>query len=315
VRDEADGALKSSKIKIVLKATRALHLFLVLVLLATISGCATTEGPKPEQHLDILSGVWDVDFDMGNNTVHSQMTLKQDGSSFFGEGTDANNVPFSIVNGQINGDQLDFFKKYPSNPPTTVTYHGTLSQVNDADYQGPYLSGSYLVESNGSRVSGNWRAQMPSKLKAQAQVAANQPPPRPALAASDKSADNAQPPVLSGSWDAAYEYNFGIVHSVMVLNQKENNVTGHGVDSNTQEKFAIENGHYKYPNLTFVRSYKKGKGAKTDRNIIFKATVSTVKDADYEGPYLSGKTQWGGSWEAQLQSNAKPSLSPDKNSD
>jgi hypothetical protein len=295
------------KIKIVLKTIYVLRYFLLSVLLLSIvSGCSTAPRPSnSDLHSDILSGVWDVDFDMGNTTVHSQMTLKQDGAQFFGEGTDANNTAFSIVNGQINGSQLDFFKKYPTNPPTTVTYHGVLSQVNDADYVGPYLSGSYLVESNSNQISGNWRAQMPSKLKAQAQAE-----PAPSQAAP---APPAQPASLSGNWIAAYEYNFGIVHSDMVLDQKNDIVTGHGVDTSSGEKFVIEKGSYKYPDLVLVRSYKKKQGAKANRSVIFKATVSVVKDADYEGPYLSGKTQYGGSWEAQLKANAKPSLSTDKN--
>jgi hypothetical protein len=282
------------------------YLVLVTLLPLILSSCssAAQKSANSAASREVLSGLWDVDFDMGNNTFHSQMTLKQDGSQFFGEGVDANNTPFTIVNGQINGSQLDFFKKYNDSQLTTVIYHGTLSMVNQSDYQGPYVEGSYIVDR--SHASGSWRAQMPSKLKAAAATVVPTPPVSTTTAPPATKAPAASHPNLSGNWNAAYEYDFGIVHSTMSLNQKGGAVTGHGVDSTTGEKFIIQKGWYKYPQLTLILSYKKKQGAKTDRNIIFKATVSVVNDSDYQGPYLSGKTEGGGSWEAQLASSTKP---------
>ena len=48
----------------------------------------------------------------------------------------------------------------------------------------------------------------------------------------------------------------------------------------------------------------KGKGktkeGKPVREMTFKAEVSIANDKDYQGPYLSGKTDGGGNWEAEL---------------
>ena len=86
----------------------------------------------------------------------------------------------------------------------------------------------------------------------------------------------------------------------MFLEQEGDRITGHGVDLNTKEKFTIEKGWYHYPKITIIRKYTKGKNQATStRTMAFKASVSFVNDKDYQGPYMSGKTQGGGNWEAQ----------------
>jgi hypothetical protein len=83
---------------------------------------------------------------------------------------------------------------------------------------------------------------------------------------------------------------------------------GHGVDDN-HERFIIEKGWYHFPKLTLIRKYAKSapikaKGktheGKPAREMTFKADVSWANDKDYQGPYLGGKTDGGGNWEAEL---------------
>ncbi len=108
-------------------------------------------------------------------------------------------------------------------------------------------------------------------------------------------------PELSGKWTVGYEYNFSNFHSTMYLEQEGSKISGHGIDTESKEKFEISHGWYKFPNLTIVRQYKKGKGlAKSNRQMTFKAQVSYVNGPDYQGPYLNGKTEGGGTWEAEL---------------
>jgi len=88
----------------------------------------------------------------------------------------------------------------------------------------------------------------------------------------------------------------------MFLEQVKDKFTGHGFDDNTNERFEIEKGWYSYPKLTLVRKYpaiKTKKVTKPERRMTFKADVSWVSDKDYSGPYMSGKTEGGGNWEAQ----------------
>jgi hypothetical protein len=39
---------------------------------------------------------------------------------------------------------------------------------------------------------------------------------------------------------------------------------------------------------------------KPEHQMTFKADVSMANDKDYQGPYLNGKTEGGGNWEAEL---------------
>ncbi len=83
----------------------------------------------------------------------------------------------------------------------------------------------------------------------------------------------------------------------MFLEQDGNKLTGHGIDLNSKEKFVIKKGWYSFPHITIVRQYVSG--SMPGKTMAFKAEVSEVSDKDYTGPYLSGKTQGGGDWEAE----------------
>ena len=84
----------------------------------------------------------------------------------------------------------------------------------------------------------------------------------------------------------------------MYIEQEAGKVWGHGFDEETKEKFSLK-GWYSFPKLQFVRKYEKAKGAKTSKELTFRATVSIVNDGSYSGPYLEGETTLGERWEAQ----------------
>lgn len=289
-------------------------ILLFLVSIFTTCGCNSnlsssqnTNNSNPPSDSILINKQWDVDYQMGANTKHSRMTLKQDGQQFFGEGTDESGVSYTIINGEIKGSHIDFFKKYPSNTPQAIAvqYEGTFSTVDNPNYHGPFLTGTYYyAESDSKPIAGEWRARVadlpPIQQNIQQQPAVNSENSKQAPKA--EFANQATPPRdLSGTWQAAYECNSVVIKSTMLLKQEGNHITGSGVDQNTKEKFIIENGWYKYPELILVRQYLTSKGAHSDRSIIFEANVSMVNASDYQGPYLNGQTQSGGSWEAQLK--------------
>jgi hypothetical protein len=183
------------------------------------------------------------------------------------------------------------------------------------------MSGEYTSANNGKIINNIWEAQM--ILPNQGEKTAAAPPPQeqaPAQAPEQKAPDHQQSapppseqprsllanwpadraPHLSGKWDVGYEYNFKTMRSSMFLEQEGDRISGHGVDLNTKEKFTIEKGWYHYPKVTIIRKYTKGKNQATaTRTMAFKAQVSFISDKDYQGPYMNGKTQGGGAWEAQ----------------
>lgn len=258
-----------------------------------------------------VAGDWKVGFQFNTSTLNSTFHLEQVGTKFHGTGTDdQDGAKFTIENGVVSNGTVRFFKQYQGSPP--VEYSGKLEVQDDASYHGPYMSGDYTTASNGKIISNIWEAQMilpdgaaasqppggQSPEPVAQQPPAGQPPEpsRPLLA--NWPVDRA--PHISGKWDVGYEYNFKTMHSSMFIEQEGDRITGHGIDLNTKEKFTIEKGWYHFPKLTIVRKYTKGKNQATStRTMAFKAQVSFVNDKDYQGPYMTGKTQGGGNWEAQ----------------
>jgi hypothetical protein len=254
-----------------------------------------------------VSGYWQVAFQLGDKTFKANMRLKQTGTTFTGEGSDdPSGREFVIEEGELQGDQVVFYKKYPGLDPNQappVEYGGKIEMVTEGDLKGPYMSGEYATTYQGQPVRGIWEAQM---VQAETAEAGGQPaePPEGARAGTPPSpppaVDTSRAPHLSGKWNVGYEYQFKTIKSVMYLEQDGGKLTGHGQDLNTREKFTIEKGWYNYPRVTLVRKYTKGKGAAADRTMTFKAEVKNVSDADYQGPYMAGKTDGGGAWEAQM---------------
>ena len=280
---------------------------------------APPANPEEAAKNGMLNGEWRLGFKYNGQTFNASMTLKQNGGSFTGKGKeDESGNDFVIEQGRISGDQLTFVKKYlgknASIPP--IQYAGAITIANEQNYQGPYLSGDYsLPQKDGSAVNSEWDAvQDNSAAQAAAQAP---PPPQEEQAPPPQPQQPVQPsqntsrldkaPDLSGKWNVGFEYHFGTVHSVMFLEQDHDKFAGHGIDDN-KEKFVIEKGWYNFPKLTLVRKYPKqdpikvkGKTheGKPEHSITFKGTVSLANDKDYQGLYMSGKTEGGGQWEAE----------------
>lgn len=260
----------------------------------------TTPQPQQPAAKGPMDGYWQLAFSFNDNVQSSHFRLTQSGDKFAGQGTDDhNNKPFLIENGVIRQDEVVFYKRYeqpdnPNQPP--VEYNGKV------DFNTGYMSGKYLISFQGKEIAGDWEAQKDAPEGAVAQQAA---PEQPAQQAPPHSTGPPQgkAPDLSGKWNIGFEYQFKTIHSIMFIEQLNDTITGHGIDENTKEKFVIEKGWYHYPKLTLIRKYPpiKGKtGSKPERTMTFKADVSWINEADYQGPYLAGKTDGGGNWEAQL---------------
>ncbi len=276
-----------------------------------------------------VTGEWEIGFLVQDKTLKAKLKLTQNGNNFEGTGIDEDtNMNFNIINGQVNPDlTVEFYKQYsdPNNP--VVKYTGKLENVNDQYYQGPYLSGEYLAQANGQSLTGIWQAELinpPVTSVSQGQTTpnptTNQTPATTNPNQDKKSSNentpaqnNAQgqinknedtmpdhPPDLSGKWEVGYESNFKTVHTTLFLEQYNDSLKGHGLDTSTNESFDVEKGWYYFPKVTLVWKYTKGKGASTTRTMVIKASVSMINEKDYQGPYLNGKTQGGGAFEAQL---------------
>ena len=245
-----------------------------------------------------LSGLWKIGFKDQGKKYLGNMQIQQSNQSFSGQGQDEiSGAAFKIEQGQIKGDEIIFLKRYDKRPDQAVQYHGHFSYLPSESGEVPYMGGDFSVEMNGALTVGEWEAAMP-EIKS------------PVLSTKEKDNDKTgeeEPkqainqeehyPDLSGKWSVAYEYNFKTVHSIMFLEQDGNKLSGHGADSNTKEKFIIKKGWYDFPHLTIVRQYPARSAG--NNLMTFKAEVSEVSDKDYVGPYLSGKTQGGGDWEAE----------------
>ncbi len=236
-----------------------------------------------------------VGFLFGNKNLTSTIDLTQDSATtFHGDGKDdKTDQSFKVEKGTISGTNISFLKNYVDGKSVPVVYKGEFQIVDDPTYKGPYLHGDFQVTVKDKTMSGNWEAEQAHEAEA-SQPAEAAPPPAPNSGTPDHA------PQLSGKWNVGYEYNFKTVHSTMYLEQDGGKIVGHGIDENTKEKFVIEKGWYNFPKVTLVRKYARTKGGAQERSMTFKATVTWVNDSDYQGPYLNGKTQGGGAWEAQL---------------
>ncbi len=261
-----------------------------------------------------LTGEWKIGFRFQGKTGLGSMQLTQTDQNFSGSGKDDSGVAFKIDHGSIKDNEIIFLKRYEANPSQAVQYHGQFSLLSaDNGQQIPYMGGDFSLESNGNLVAGEWEA---SKNVTQQEASQNnQNPPSmnetqsPAQqqapdydAKSNKEINATRSPDLSGKWRLAFEYNFKTIHSTMFLEQDGNKLNGHGIDTETKNRFVIKNGSYHFPRLSFVRHYLDNQPAKHAiplREMTFKAEVTVISDPDYQGPYLSGKTEGGGNWEAE----------------
>ena len=273
--------------------------------------------PEEASKNGMLNGDWRLGFKYNGQTYNASMTLKQRGNSFSGTGKeDETGNEFEIKDGVIRGDQLQFTKRYVGKNAAMapIQYAGTVTTANEQNYQGPYLSGDYsFTQKDGQQMSSEWDAVQDNAPQQQAQAhqqeeQAPAPQPQAPVEPSQNTTRPDHPPDLSGKWNVGFEYQFKTIHSVMFLEQDHEKITGHGVDD-TKEKFVIEKGTYKFPTLWLIRKYPKGEAVKVkgkthegkpERTMTFKADVSVLNDKDYQGAYLSGKTEGGGNWEAEL---------------
>lgn len=281
-------------------------------------GNATGPGPNNSAKMPVqqsnepLTGDWQIGFQFQNQTLQSNVHLQQRGNQFSGTGTDVQSgMPFKIEQGDLQGNQISFYKRYTNGKAPSIQYQGTMENVNTADYSGPYLSGDYTAAGKGTIASDRWEAEMIASSGASSQTSAPPAQPEPPVQPSPPPSHsfNGRAPDLSGKWKVGFEYNFKTIHGTMFLEQNGDRIGGHGVDDETHESFVIAQGWYHFPKLTIVRKYMKPKFKPTkknktppmvpDRSMTFKAQVSMVDDKDYQGPYLEGKTQGGGAWQAE----------------
>lgn len=259
-----------------------------------------------------LNGDWRLGYKWKDQTYNASMSLKQHGKTFEGTGKeDESGFEFLVRHGQIAGDQISFTKKYTGKNASVpeIQYTGALTQANEQNYQGPYLSGDYSMATKDGQVSNDWDAVRDTTPEPAPSEEQAPPPVQQAPVQQNQNISHPdKPPDLSGKWDVGFEYQFKTVHSVMFLEQEFDKIVGHGVDDN-HERFTIEKGWYHFPKLTLIRKYAKSapikaKGktheGKPGREMTFKADVSWANDKDYQGPYLGGKTDGGGNWEAEL---------------
>lgn len=276
-------------------------------------------------NLPSIAGYWKINYTVNNKPMVASARIIQSGNTFQGQGTDDhNNSPFNIAEGKMtSAGEVRFFKKYTSKKSTPIEYTGKLRMVDAMGYKGPYLEGEYVTAFNGNIIQGKWEAQTsavadpapptPSQDPAQQQQAQQppqpqqqmpqdmgmqQPPQQQQPPPQQQPVDAAHAPHLSGKWNTGFIYHGKPIHSKMYIEQEAGKVWGHGFDEETKEKFSLK-GWYSFPKLQFVRKYEKAKGAKTSKELTFRANVSVVNDGSYSGPYLEGETTLGERWEAQ----------------
>ncbi len=282
------------------------NVILLVGMLATLlTGCGDLSqltGGLLGGNKEPLTGEWTLGYQNNDQVTKAKVRLKQKGEKFVGVGQEEQGRKFKILDGSINKDgQLTFNKAYvdqkPSEVNLVVTYTGVMQMLNDPDYKGPYLTGQYQSVSQAGTLSGEWEAQLTNAPKGDA---APTPPAEPTQQqAPESTISDTKAPDLSGKWSIAFRHNFKIIKSTMFIEQDGDKLRGHGVDTNTNERFVIEKGWYNFPKVTIVRKYTKGKDAASTRSWTYKGEVSVVKDADYQGPYMKGEFQGGGDWEGQ----------------
>ena len=132
---------------------------------ATSSAQAPVENPPPQPvntgKAPHLSGKWDAGYEFEFKTVHSSIYLEQDGPKLVGHGIDKNSKETFSLQGNYKFPDIRFVLKYnavkgpkgKSKPERKLEFRGTVSVVNEAEYQGPRLEG----KTNGG---GAWMAEI-----------------------------------------------------------------------------------------------------------------------------------------------------------
>lgn len=248
-----------------------------------------------------INGDWKITWIANDQAYESLITFAQQGGALTGKGEDVAG-PFLITNGTVKGNKLRFTKKYaapdPSNP--VFEFQGDLEWEDDEEYRGWRMGGHYRYRdpNTGRVVDDKWVGI--SALAEQAmQQRANNPPAQPVEQPTDQQPEQAQQqspggePHISGMYQAQYTYNFKKINTKLWLEQDGHRLAGHGVDTNTNEKFAVVNSFYYFPKVTLRCKYTKGHSAAANRELVVKAQVVS-------GPALKGETQYGGAWEARI---------------
>lgn len=255
----------------------------------TVAATGATSNPNAPPP---ITGDWNVSFMYANNAFESPVTFSQKNKQLAGQGRDASTGKEFFVTGTVDGTKVHFVKKYAQIDPnsTPVDYTGDLEYENDSEYRGWKMGGHYTTTLNGQAAEDKWVA-IPMTAEAveapQDQGPVDQGPPQ------DQAPVGENGPNVSGQWSASYTHNFKKVITKLWLEQDGGSVTGHGVDTNTNEHFVVVKGWYRYPKLTLKCKYTKGKQAAQSRELTIQATVGS-------GPTLSGETQHGGTWHANL---------------
>ena len=315
-----------------------LSLSTLLTVTLILSGCNLLpkpggQGQQPGQqqptgnssNAPSLAGYWKINYTVNNKPMVASARLTQSGNSFEGAGTDDHNSsPFNIAEGKVtSAGEVRFYKKYAGKKSAPIEYTGKMRMVDAMGYKGPYMEGEYVTAFNGKIIEGKWEAQTsaiadpsappggqaPTQQAPQQEMPGQEAPPDQASQqappqqqeqppAQQQPVDAAHAPHLSGKWNTGFIYHGKPIHSKMYIEQENGKVWGHGFDEETKEKFSLK-GWYSFPKLQFVRKYEKSKGAKTSKELTFRANVSVVNDGSYSGPYLEGETTLGERWEAQ----------------
>jgi hypothetical protein len=271
----------------------------------SLSGTKGSPGTQPGSDQSggtQLDGDWIITFEYKENAFDSAVTFSQKGDQLAGQGTDPNGAAFYLQDGTVKGKHVHFSKKYADGDPNkpAVDYDGDIQWSNVEEYKGWEVAGHYKTATG---ETGKWIA-VPKDIPQQAQGGgetggeqqAQAPPSGEGSAPTGGETEQAAPghePNISGMYEASYNFNFKRIHSKLWLNQDGHQVTGHGVDTNTNEQFVVTKGFYSYPKVTLICKYTKGKSAAANRDITFKAKVAP-------GPQMKGETQFGGGWEAHI---------------
>lgn len=283
-------------------------------------GQAQQGGGSAPSNAPNIAGYWKINYTVSNKPMTASARITQTGNNFQGTGSDDHNSsPFNITEGKVTGSgEVRFYKKYSTGKGAPIEYNGKMRMVDAMGYKGPYMEGEYVTAFNGKIIEGKWEAQTsaisdPSPPPAQGQQqmpnqqiqqqmppdqGQPQGPPPDQGPPPQQSADPSKAPHLSGKWNMGFLYHGKTIHSTMYIEQEAGNVRGHGFDEETKEKFTLK-GWYSFPKLQFVRKYEKAKGAKTSKELTFRANVSILNEGSYSGPYLEGETTLGERWEAQ----------------
>lgn len=268
-------------------------------------------GQNPNQ-MPTMDGQWEIDYEFKGQQFMGNVEFAQQGEQVVGQGTDQNGLEYEI-DGSLKGDKITLTKKYVNveQPRPPVTYTGQLKYLQSPEYTGWALEGEYTMSANGQTLTGKWVGNPTGPASsgaadpaAQAPPAQNSPlgmmtqPAQPVASApigNIPSIGNVKPGNISGNYAVAFQYKFKKNNSKLWLKQDGDKLSGDGQDTTSGEKFTIK-GWYVYPKLTMVRMYRKNAGAKENRDMMFKGTMSS----DGNRIVINGETEFGGKWDGRL---------------